>query len=350
MIERQAEYTATIPHPHIRFVVTPNCNLSCVACQPGGEAYTRPSYFSEGKSGLISPEEVQKLAEIATNVGFAPVKITGGEPLTRPDIIEIIAACKKIPGVVVNLGTNGLLLGEMAPQLKEAGVDSLNVGINTLDRKTYKRDTGVDGLQKVLNGIEVARRLKIPVNVNVVLMKQNFKEFDRFIELARQYDLNIRVLPLSNLGNYSYWSSHYVPCAKLEGYIAEKYGTKSDLIQPWSGLGTPMSTFFINDVEVRIINPENGVFYADFCQSNDCGNYPCIDGIWALRIDPNGDSKYCFFPRSGRESFNYLRALRIGEYNGIRIRMEEDFNILNSAQPKKKWNPEVEDRKYVKTT
>lgn len=350
MIKKQAEYPAAIPHPHIRFIVTPNCNLSCMACQPGGEAYTRSSYFSEGKSGLILPKEIQKLAEIATDIGFSPIKITGGEPLIRPDITEIISACKEIPGAVVNLGTNGLLLGKMAFQLKEAGVDSLNVGLNTLDRKTYERETGVDGLQRVLNGIEKARGLKIPVNVNVVLMKQNFKEFDSFIELATRHDLKIRILPLSNLGNYSYWRSHYMPCAELERYIVEKYGTESNLMRPWSGLGTPMSTFFINDVEVRIINPENGVFYADFCQSNDCGNYPCIDGIWALRIDTNGDSKYCFFPRSGRKTFNYLNALRNGKYSEIRKRMKEDFNVLNSAQLKKKWNPEDEDRKYVKTT
>jgi len=350
MHERQSEYTALISHPHIRFTITPNCNLACKACQPGGEAYTRPHYFSEMKADLISYKEIQKLTEIAASVGFSPIKITGGEPLTRPDAPKIVAACKEIPGVVVNLGTNGLLLTEMAQQLKEAGVDSLNVGLNTLNRETYKQDTGVDGLQMVLDGIRTARDLEIPVNINVVLMKQNFEEFNGFIKLAKSHGLNLRVLPLSNLGDYSYWCSHYVPCSELEAHLIARYGVKPNLIQPWSGLGTPMSTFFVNDVEVRIINPENGVFYSDFCQSNGCGNYPCADGIWALRIDPNGDSKYCFFPRSGRESFNYLEALRNEEYNKIRRRMEEDFNVLNSAQMEKRWNPKVEERKYRKTT
>ncbi len=348
MKESQAEYPVTIPRPHIRFVVTPNCNLSCKSCQPGGEAYTRPCYSTGQEADIILPPEVQTLAQIATDVGFTPVKITGGEPLIRPDVSEIVAACKEIPGVVVNLGTNGLLLEEMAQKLREARIDSLNVGLNSLSRGTYKKDTGVDGLPMVLKGIERARKLGIPVNVNVVLMKQNLNEFDDFIELAERYDLDIRVLPLSNLGDYSYWSSHYVPCDELEAHIFEKYRVTSNLIQPWSGLGTPMSTFSINGVAVRIINPENGVFYSDFCQSNDCGNYPCADGIWALRIDPNGDSKYCFFPRSGRESFNYLRALRDGDFIAIVERMEQDFDILNSAEMENLWSPEVEKNKYTK--
>jgi len=350
MHERHSEYTALNSHPHIRFTITPNCNLACKACQPGGEAYTRPRYSSETKVDLISHEEIQKLAEIAANIGFSPIKITGGEPLTRPDAPKIVAACKEIPGVVVNLGTNGLLLGGMAQQLREAGVDSLNVGLNTLDRETYKTDTGVDGLQRVLNGIKTARGLKIPVNVNVVLMRQNLEEFDRFIELANLFGFNIRVLPLSNLGDYSYWHSHYVPCAELETRIIKRYEIRPDFIQPWSGLGTPMNTFLVNGVEVRIINPENGVFYSDFCRSNDCGNYPCTDGIWALRIDPDGTSKYCFFPRSGRESFNYLKELRNGEYEVVGERMREDFAVLDSAQSEKVWNPKVEERKYTKTT
>lgn len=291
MHKKQSEYIALSSHPHIRFTITPNCNLSCKACQPGGEAYTRPCYSSGMKADLMSHKEIQKLAEIATDVGFSPIKITGGEPLTRSGTLKIVAACKEIPGAVVNLGTNGLLLAQMARQLKEAGVDSLNVGLNTLNRETYKQDTGVDGLQMVLDGIRTARNLGIPVNINVVLMKHNIKEFDSFINIANLNGSNIRVLPLSNLGDYSYWRSHHVPCAEIEAYLVERYGVASDILRPWSGLGTPMSIFSVNGVEVRIINPENGVFYSDFCRSNDCGNYPCADGIWALRIDPDGASK-----------------------------------------------------------
>lgn len=344
----QAEYFNKASCPHIRFVVTPNCNLFCKECQPGGEAFTRNCYFSENNEKLISSEEVKLLAEIALEIGFSPIKITGGEPLTRPDIHQIISACKEIPKAIVNLGTNGLLLDEFAEKLSEAQLDSLNVGLNSLNRQRYKEDTGVDGLSRILTGLKRARELKIPININFVLMKQNFSEIDDFIKLATKYGLNIRVLPLSNLGDFDYWSNHYVPTSDLEKYIIRKYGTKSKIVKPWSGLGSPMSTFSIDNVEVRIINPENGVYYAEFCKGNECGNYPCTDGVWALRIEANGFSKYCFYPRSGRESYNYLEALREGKIKEVEKRMTEDFKLLNSAKIEKIWNRNVEEKKYLK--
>ncbi len=348
MSPSQAEYSTTTSRPHIRFVVTPNCNLSCKGCQPGGEAFTRSCYFSENSKELISSKEIKSLAEIALDTGFSPIKITGGEPLTRVDIHEVVAACKELPSSTVNLGTNGILLYEFADRLSKAGLDSLNVGVNSLNRKRYIEDTGVDGLPAVLKGLKKVSELGIPTNINLVLMKQNISEIDDFIKLADEYGLNIRILPLSNLGDYNYWSKHYVPTSDLEKYLIDKYGTKSKIIKPWSGLGSPMSIFLIGDVEVRTINPNNGVFYAKFCENNKCGNYPCTDGVWALRIEANGLSKYCFYPRSGRESYNYLDALREGKIKEIRKRMKEDFEILNSAELAKAWNEEIEEAKNLK--
>lgn len=345
MSKSQAEYSSSTSCPHIRFVVTPNCNLFCKECQPGGEAFTRHCYFSEINKKLISPKEINLLAKIALKVGFSPIKITGGEPLTRPDIHQIVSACKEIPKSIVNLGTNGLFLYEFAEKLSKAKLDSLNVGVNSLNRKRYEEDTGVDGLPRVLRGLKKAREFKIPININFVLMKQNFSEIDDFIKLAKEYGLDIRVLPLSNLGDYNYWSEHYIPTSDLEKYLISKYGTESKIVKPWSGLGSPMSTFSIDKVEVRIINPENGVYYAKFCENNECGNYPCTDGVWALRIEANGLSKYCFYPKSGRESYNYLEALREGKLKEIEKRMKEDFDLLNSAKITNTWDEEVERNK-----
>lgn len=344
----QKEYQAPQNVPHIRFMVTSNCNLNCKECQAGGENFTQKNYQNPLPKTAITPTEIKKLSQIALKIGFFPIKITGGEATTRKDLPEIIRQVKALKGAMVNLGTNGLLLGDIAQDLKNADLDFVTIGLNTLNRKKFIKLTGHDGLERTLSSIKTVFKLGIPININFVLMKQNYQEIDDFIILAQKFNIKIRVLPLNNLGNFEYWNKEYFSPQEFENILKKRHHLDKDLKKPWAGLGSPMSRLIVGKVEVLIINPENGVYFTNLCRKNKCGNYPCVDGIWALRINPLGKSKYCFYPKQCKKSVNYLGLLRSGNEKEIFNKMKGDFAFLSSSTLEKGWRPELEAQKYPK--
>ncbi|RLE83951.1 MAG: GTP 3',8-cyclase MoaA, partial [Thermoprotei archaeon] len=135
---------------YLRISVTQECNFRCVYCHREGE-------FFDHKKYEMKPSDIEKIVRVAAKLGFNKVKLTGGEPLVREDIVEIVERIYKIKGITdISLTTNGYLLSEYATELKMAGLSRINVSLLTLDSSKFKRITGVDGLAKVLEGIDKA--------------------------------------------------------------------------------------------------------------------------------------------------------------------------------------------------
>ncbi len=191
------------PLESIRISVTQKCNLNCFYCHREGEG---PS-----QRGEMTPEEIQKIVEIAASFGLGKVKLTGGEPLLRRDILEIITRIHETPGIEeVSMTTNGTLLAEYAYSLKKAGLARVNVSLDTLMTERYKQITSVDSLRSVTFGIAKAKEAGLhPVKVNMVLLKGlNEHEVPEMIDFARENDVILQIIELES-PNESEWYRRY---------------------------------------------------------------------------------------------------------------------------------------------
>jgi GTP 3',8-cyclase len=149
---------------YMRISITDKCNLRCTYCMPEGEVPRRQH------SELLSFEEIVRIVGVAVTLGISKVRLTGGEPLVKRDITDLVRMLKTIPGLKqLAMTTNGVLLAAMAAGLREAGLDSLNISVDTLDPLNYRAITRCGRLEDALAGIEAARREGFPIKINTVV-------------------------------------------------------------------------------------------------------------------------------------------------------------------------------------
>ncbi len=153
-------------HRDIRVSLTDRCNLRCTYCMPHDFAAWMPS------DELLTTEELMKVLEIGVELGIDEVRLTGGEPLLRPDIVDIVARINSLPKPPkLSLTTNGIRLAELAQPLKDAGLERVNVSLDTLDAERFKKMTYRDRFDDVMKGLKAARDAELaPVKINTVLM------------------------------------------------------------------------------------------------------------------------------------------------------------------------------------
>ncbi|WP_099209230.1 GTP 3',8-cyclase MoaA [Thermococcus henrietii] len=150
------------PVTNLRISLTQECNFRCFFCHREGQRFLAKNE--------MTPEEIERLVRIASRLGIRKVKLTGGEPTVREDIIEIVRRIK--PYVKdLSMTTNGSRLKELAEPLARAGLDRVNVSLHSLKPEVYKKITGVDMLETVLEGIEEAVKYLSPVKLNMTVMK-----------------------------------------------------------------------------------------------------------------------------------------------------------------------------------
>ncbi|HWC88974.1 MAG TPA: GTP 3',8-cyclase MoaA, partial [Pirellulales bacterium] len=139
-------------HSDLRISVTDRCNIRCFYCMPADNVEFAP------REDLLTFDEIERFVRIAATLGVRKLRLTGGEPLVRPDLGQLIQRLVAVPGIKdVALTTNGILLAEQAAQLKAAGLQRLNISLDTLDAATFLRIARRPGLDRVLAGIEAAR-------------------------------------------------------------------------------------------------------------------------------------------------------------------------------------------------
>ncbi len=184
---------------YLRLSVTEACNFRCNYCLPEGTDCSTARRTSE-----LSLEEIERLVSAFAQLGIRKVRLTGGEPSLRRDLADIIACCKNTPGIdTVALTTNGYRLERDLPSWQAAGLDALNVSVDSLDATNFALITGHDKLRSVLAGLELAERLGIrQIKVNCVLMRDyNANEIGNFLNFVRERPVTLRLIELMQTGD-----------------------------------------------------------------------------------------------------------------------------------------------------
>jgi cyclic pyranopterin phosphate synthase len=200
----------------LRISVTDRCNFRCLYCIPEDI-----EWLPRGQ--LLSFEEIERLARIAVGCGIRKLRVTGGEPLLRKDLPELIRALASIPGLDdLALTTNGSELPRLARPLADAGLERVNVSLDSLDRATFARLAQRDALPSVLAGIDAAVAAGLtPLSVNCVVVRGiNDGEALAFARLARERDFEVRFIEFMPLEHGHRWGEHaLVPGRELRARI-----------------------------------------------------------------------------------------------------------------------------------
>lgn len=285
---------------YLRISVTDRCNLRCCYCMPEGVQ-------DVGMKNILTFEEIWEIVRTGVSLGITHIRITGGEPLVRKGCVDLIRGIREIPGVeTITMTTNGVLLGNYGKQLKEAGVDGVNISLDTLDPEEFYKITGKRELQEVLAGIRAAKTAGLPVKLNAV----NRKELDPIplVRYAQEENLPLRFIEIMPVG----YGKKYVGRSNeelretLEAVCgkAECMTNREELSRMGSG---PAVYYQFSDLKVPVgfISAIHGKF-CDTCNR--------------VRLTAEGYLKLCLCYDEGED---LRRVLREGEKENLRTIMEQ---------------------------
>jgi len=259
------------PVQSIRISVTQRCNLSCFYCHREGEV--------SPKDTEMTPEEIQRTVGVAASFKIGRVKITGGEPLIRKDIADIVRRVKNTPGIrEVSMTTNGIFLAEYAEDLKRAGLARVNVSLDTLSPKRFEQITGVDALEDVLLGAKAAVKAGLdPVKVNMVLLRGvNEDEVENMIEYARKNNLVLQIIELESPSEDELYRMYHVDLESVENQLeeaAEKVTVRR--------MHHRRKYHLRDGGEVEIVKPMHNTEFCQYCNR--------------MRVTSDGKLKPCLF-------------------------------------------------------
>lgn len=207
----------------LRISVTDHCNLRCIYCMPEEGLAWLP------RADLLSYEEIVQVARAAISHGIRDFKITGGEPLVRRDLVDLVRRLRALPGCgELSLTTNGLLLSAMAGELKLAGLDRVTASLDTLDAGRFRAITRTGDIRAVLDGIAAADEVGLgPVKINVVVLRgYNLDEVADFAEWTMREPRTVRFIEFMPLARSRVLSegSQFVPYAEMRARIETRVG------------------------------------------------------------------------------------------------------------------------------
>ena len=259
------------PVENLRISITQKCNFGCFYCHREGEIY------SLGEE--MRPEEIERIVRVAASLGILSIKLTGGEPLLRSDVIEIVHRISSVPRIKdVSMTTNGLLLEKYAAQLKEAGLSRVNVSLDTLNGEKFKMITGVDAHEEVVRGIVRAKEAGLnPVKVNMVLLRGiNEDEVDDMIEFVKENGLILQIIELEQFREDALYSQYHVNLDEVENKVRER--SVKVIVRSMHH----RRKYILNDgAEIEIVKPMHNT---EFCLN--CNR---------IRLTSNGKLKPCLF-------------------------------------------------------
>ncbi len=188
---------------YLRISVTDLCNLRCQYCMPG------TGVCKLEHSDVLTIEEFYEIAKVFVELGVKKIRITGGEPLVRNGIVELVEKIASLGLDDLAMTTNGLLLPKYAESLKKAGLDRVNISLDTLNPKKYKEITRGGSLLDVLEGIEKAKSVGLtPIKINTVLIGGfNTDEIENLVYITKEEDIDVRFIELMPIGEASDWAS-----------------------------------------------------------------------------------------------------------------------------------------------
>ncbi|MHC4395877.1 MAG: GTP 3',8-cyclase MoaA [Planctomycetota bacterium] len=302
---------------YLRVSVTDRCNLRCVYCHPldGCNLIDRKE--------ILKLEEIHRVVELFSYCGIRKVRLTGGEPLIRRNIVYLIENLSDIEGIEeLSLTTNGVLLASLAQELKDAGLQRVNISMDSTDRKSYKEITGFDLLPKVTKGIYKALEVDLkPIKINSVIIKGiNVSQILPLAEMSFHLPVAVRFIEYCPTSQYTRPASDYMPNHELRKVIERKFGPISFVFT--GATNGPASYYKIRNAvgTIGFINGRNSVF------CHNCNR---------IRLTSDGKIKPCLYStqdydikrliRNGSDDENMLKFLK-----NI-LQEKNNFTKLNSS-------------------
>jgi len=269
--------------PYIRLSISDVCNFKCGYCLPDGYKIDK----SDNRT-FINIEEIGRLARALSELGVSKIRLTGGEPTVRKDFFEIIKIIKENSGIKKTvITTNGYRLDKIANDIKNSGLDGINISIDSLNAETFKKITGHDRLEEILRGIKNLQKLNFKnIKINAVLLKgvnDSEKDFNDWAEFVKKNEIDFRYIELMQTGdNLDYFNNYHVPAKKFTDYL----NNNNWVIQTFGKDSGPSKNYLNPKFKGKfgVIAP----YSKDFCKS--CNR---------LRITAKGDLRLCLFGNTG---------------------------------------------------
>ena len=273
-------------HNYLRISLTDDCNFRCIYCTPTEDIQC----FS--RQELMTSDEILEIAKIFADSGTNKIRLTGGEPLVRSDFSEIVGKLSQLP-VELTLTTNGVLLHKYITLLKQNGVKSVNISLDTLNKERFKSITKRNAFSQVRENILLYLKEDFHVKLNVVVMKGiNDKEVSEFITLTQNLPLHVRFIEFMPFSGNRWEQSSVVTIEEMLTTIKKQFSIekirdlKHDTSKKYKVGGYKGTFAFITTMS----HP--------FC--SDCNR---------MRLTADGQMKNCLF---GKEKFDILSVLRAG--------------------------------------
>jgi GTP 3',8-cyclase len=281
------------PLKDLRISVIDRCNFRCQYCMPA-EIFG-PDYPFLPKNELLTFEEIHRAANIFVQLGVEKIRLTGGEPLLRTGLPELVKMLTSIEGLKdIALTTNGVLLPKLAQELKDAGLKRVNVSLDSLNDEIFGKINGRNvGVKPVFQGIEAAKKAGLGVKLNMVVKKGlNDSEILSMAEFCKQEELELRFIEYMDVGNTNGWRMDDVITKKqMYEILNEKYELEAvepayfgEVAKKYKYKGTNIYVGFITSVS------------ESFCQS-------CT----RARLSANGRLFTCLFNGNGHDIRDFLR-------------------------------------------
>ncbi|MDI9619545.1 MAG: GTP 3',8-cyclase MoaA [Candidatus Nezhaarchaeota archaeon] len=272
------------PITNLRITITHKCNYRCFYCHREGEDC----------SDALTVEDVVRLVKVGKKLGMDKVKLTGGEPLTRSDLIDMIEAINEIGLSEVAMTTNGSLLKGIAHHLAKAGLSRVNVSLPSLREGVFERITGVQVLGKVMEGLLEAKACGLePIKLNVVVLRGlNDDELWNIVDFARKHEFIVQLIELEPINiNDEFYRIHHVSLEEVELWLQQRAVRIEE-----RKLMHNRRQYDLGDVKVEVVRPVNNPEFCMHCTR--------------LRVTADGKLKPCIMRNDNL--VDVLRALRIG--------------------------------------
>ena len=280
---------------YIRISVTDRCDLKCLYCKP------KDSDSHSRRRAILRFEEITRIVRCFADLGVGRVRITGGEPLVRKDVVSLIGQLSNIEGIEdLAMTTNATLLSKYAIELKNAGLKRVNISLDTLEPETFKMICGGGELKDVLKGIRKAVNVGLtPVNINTVVMKGlNDDEIVDIVNFAIENSANIRFIecmPVRHTVNLS--KERFIPAKEIKSLVESHFE-----LEPAKSSGGGTASYFT--IKSAIYNPQSTIKIGfispvtqHFCES--CNR---------VRLTAEGILRLCLGYKDGIDLRGYIRS------------------------------------------
>lgn len=265
---------------YLRISLTEACNFKCTYCKDYDDIINKP----------LSQDIYLKIIESSLKLGINKFKITGGEPMLYPSIIELLTKIKQYKEVKqVTITTNGSFNKDMLDKLKDINIDGINFSLDTVNKDKFIKITNYPDYDKVINNIIYSKEIKIHTKINTVLLDEiSYEDIHELIEFSFQYDIPIRFIELMPMKNDK--TSHKRKQDIID-YLSQYY----EFEKTTTSLGNGPATYYkVNDHYIGFIEPIHGKF-CHLCNR--------------VRLTSNGKLKTCLFHNDGKNLLPYLDDL-----------------------------------------